>query len=463
TPVKTYFRNFQPRVGIAYKIGENTVFRAGYSVNTTHRGAVGGRGGARNGTGLLGYSASPSFTTLDAGISPAFYWDEGVPSYQKAPFFEPTLNTGFYTGRPQGGSVTYGDPEIGGHPPRYQNWSAGFQHSVFSSLTLGLNYVGNNGHYLQGGSRGMWSNQINPKYVALGNLLSMTASDANIAAARAIFPEIQRPYANFTGSIAQMLRPFPQYSGIGDPYGMVGNSNYNSLQFTADKRMSAGLTFQFNYTFGKGFDDLGSRSAYWSEKAQTTDPTHTLNAIFLYQLPFGKGRPIAVGNGFVRAIVSNWQLSGITTYRSGTGFGSVGANCNLPSAGSCYSDFNPNFTGDVRINGDYRVTDRMGNDTTVFLDRNAFQNPAPFTYGNTPRTMIYKLHNPADYNQNLSLRREFPIRESWRFALQMDTFNTFNWVNWGNPNTNPTNANFGRITSQGNSPRVVQFNARILF
>ena len=63
----------------------------------------------------------------------------------------------------------------------------------------------------------------------------------------------------------------------------------------------------------------------------------------------------------------------------------------------------------------------------------------------------------------LPMRREFPIHESWRFAMQMDTFNTFNWVNWSNPNTNITNANLGRITSQGNSPRVVQFDARITF
>jgi hypothetical protein len=463
TPIKTFYKNFQPRVGLAYKITQKTVFRAGYSVNTTHRGAVGGRGGARTGTGLLGYSASPSFTSLDGGISPAFDWDAGVPAYQRAPFFEPTLNTGFYTGRAQGGSVTYGDPEIGGHPPRYQSWSGGFQHALLSSLTLGIHYVGSNGHYLQGGARAMWSNQIDPKYLALGTLLTQTANPANIALAQRQFSEIRLPYANFTGSIGQMLRPFPQYSGLGDPYNMVGNMNYNSMQITADKRMSKGLSFQFNYTFGKGFDDLGSRTAYQSEKAQTLDPNHILNLLFVYQLPFGKGRAISPSNSVISAIVSGWQLSGITTYRSGGGFGSIGAACNLPNAGGCYADFNPNFSGEVRINGDYRVTDRMGNDTTVFLDRNAFQNPAPFTYGNTPRSLVYKLHNPSDYNQSLSVRREFPIHESWKLAFQMDTFNTFNWVTWGNPNTNITNANFGRITSQGNSPRVVQLNARITF
>lgn len=463
TPIQTHFRTFEPRLGLAYKLTSRTVLRAGYAINSTHRGAVGGRGGARNGTGLLGFSSSPSFTSLDGSISPAFYWDNGVPSYQKAPFFEPTLNTGFYAGQPQGGSVNFGDPEIGGHPPRYQNWNFGVQQSLTSSLTVSANYVGSNGHYLQGGSRGIWSNQIEPKYLALGNLLTLTASAANIGAARAVFPEIHLPYANFTGSIAQMLKPFPQYSGLTDLYGMVGNDNYNSLQVTADKRMSQGLTFQFNYTFSKAFDDLSSRSGYWSEKAQSTDPSHIANAILLYRLPFGKGRPIRVTNPVLRGLLEDWQVSGITTYRSGTGFGSIAATCNLPGAGSCYADFNPSFSGPVRINGGYRVSDRMGNDTTVFLDRNAFQNPAPYSYGNTPRSLVYKLHNPPGYNQNVSLRREFPIHEAWRFALQMDMFNAFNWVNWGAPNNNPTNVNFGRITSQSNTPRVVQFNARIIF
>jgi hypothetical protein len=85
------------------------------------------------------------------------------------------------------------------------------QHAFISSLTLGVACVGSNGHYLQGGPRGIWSNQIDPKYLALGNLLSMAANAANVAAAQRVFPDIRLPCTNFTGSIAQMLRPFPQY------------------------------------------------------------------------------------------------------------------------------------------------------------------------------------------------------------------------------------------------------------
>ena len=61
---------------------------------------------------------------------PSYNWNNGVPSYPQPPFFDPTLNAGFVTGRGTGGGVTYGDPEIGGRPPRYQNWNAGLQYTL---------------------------------------------------------------------------------------------------------------------------------------------------------------------------------------------------------------------------------------------------------------------------------------------------------------------------------------------
>ena len=93
-----------PASGLAWQFAGRTVLRASYSIMYTRRGAVGGRGGSRNGTGLLGFSAQPSFPSVD-GFSPAFDWDDGVPGYQKAPFFQSDLNTGFTTERPTGGGA----------------------------------------------------------------------------------------------------------------------------------------------------------------------------------------------------------------------------------------------------------------------------------------------------------------------------------------------------------------------
>ena len=108
-----------------------------------------------------------------------------------------------------GGGVTYGDPEIGGRPPRYQNWNAGFQRALTRTITLGASYAGSHGDFLGGAGRGFYANQLDPKYLVLGNLLTQQATPANVAAAQAIVSGIGLPYANFSGTISQMLRPFP--------------------------------------------------------------------------------------------------------------------------------------------------------------------------------------------------------------------------------------------------------------
>jgi len=461
--VPLYPWSIGPRVGLAFSMTRITVVRGGYAINYTHKGAGGGYASGSTGTGLLGFVARPSFNSLDNGISPAFIWDNGVPPYQKAPFFDPSLNTGFTTTVAQGGSITYGNPSEAGRPPRYQNWNFGIQHSLTPTLTLDVSYVGSNGHFLGGGSRGIWSNQIDPKYLVLGNLLSSTATAASVAAAQRIFPGIGLPYGNFAGSISQMLRPFPQYSGITDVWGNVGNVNFNALEIIGRKTLSHGLVVNFNYTFNKTFDDLTNRSGYFSDKAQGVDPSHVLNVMFAYQSPFGKGHRFAGSNAVARALASNWLISGVTTFRSGTGFGSIGAACNVPNAGGCYADYNPAFSGQVRINGDYGSGDLLGTNAPAFLDKNAFASPAAFSYGNTPRTLALGLRNPARYNQDLSLRRDFAIREGLSFRIQADAINAFNLVNFSGPNLTITSAAFGKITAQANLPRVVQFTARLSF
>ena len=461
--IDTHYLLLGPRIGFAYSVDSKTVLRGGYSVMYTRRGAVGGRGGARTGTGTLGLSASPSFTSPDQGISAAFNWNNGVPAYDKPPFFDPTLGTQFNGLGKTGATMQYGDPTIGGKPPYYQNWNFGIERALTATLTASVSYVGSNGHFQGGGGRSIWSNQIDPKYLALGNLLQSQSTAANIAAANAIVPGIKLPFPTFTGTLAQMLRPFPQYPGISDLWGDVANASYNSMQVVVNKRLSHGLAINSNYVWSKAFsDDTGSRSAYnWGiERAQQVDPTNTLNILFVYALPFGKGQ---IGGGqsrVVQGIISGWQVSGISTFRSGSRFGTIAASCNLPNAGGCYADYAANFSGNVRINGDYGSGDVR---TATYVNKAAFANPAAFNYGNTPRTGAFELRGPSNSNQSFSLKREFQVRESWKLALQADALNVFNWVRFAIPNLNITSANFGQITAIANSPRVVQLNMRFSF
>ncbi len=460
--INTYKRAFGPRFGFAYSLNDQTVLRGAYGIMYTRRGAVGGREGARIGTGFTGINANAPLNSPNGSFIPAFFWDSGIPAFATGPIYDQTYQSGFATGRGPGGAVTYGNPDS--QPPRYQNWNLSIQRSLTPSLVLTAAYVGSNGKQLAGAGRGSWSNQIAPSFLVLGNLLNATATSTNIALAQAILPGVKLPYPTFEGTIAQMLRPFPQYNSVADPYGNVGQSNYNALQASLQQRLSAGLTYNVNYTFSKALGTInGGRSAYLQEKALSlTDLPHVFNAFFSYQLPFGKGRMFNPENKIARSLVSGWQISGITRIASGTPLGPFTATCLVPQAGTCWASYNPNFTGQVRINGDWGHGNvKPGAPLTPFIDKNAFVSPASFTYGNTPATGAYGLRNPHLFNQDLSLSRNFQVRENLRVAFGADTFNVFNNVRFGSINTNITNANFGTVGAQVNTPRVIQFKLRI--
>src|SRR5215467_12944354 len=180
--INTYYRALGPRVGFAFSLNDKTVFRGGYGMMYSRSGAVGGRDGARIGTGLTGINANAPIVSPNGSFTPALFWESGIPPYARGPIYDQTYQTGF-NGTGSGGAVTYGDPFS--QPPRYQNWNLSIQRALTPSLVATVAYVGSNGKQLRGGGRGPWSNQMDPKYLVLGDVLNQTATPANIAAAQA--------------------------------------------------------------------------------------------------------------------------------------------------------------------------------------------------------------------------------------------------------------------------------------
>ena len=193
------------------------------------------------------------------------------------------------------------------------------------------------------------------------------------------------------------------------------------------------------------------------------DQPHVSNATVVYNMPWGAdGRP-GSGNPVVRAIVRDWQISGITQFRSGRPLGSIGAACNLPNAGTCYADYNPSFSGSVRINGDYGDGDVLGTTPPAYVDRNAFQSPPPFSERQHSTDARVRSPRPERLQSVISAcAGDFPIAKV-RLGLGVDVFNVFNTVVFGGIQTNITNANFGRVSSQANTPRVGQIKVRLAF
>ena len=458
--IKTDHAAIGPRLGFAYSYNDKTVFRGGFGIMYTRRGAVGGRENARTGTGFTGINANAPIVSPNGSFIPALFWESGIPPFAKGPIYDQTYQTGFATGLPSGGTLTYGNPNS--VPPRYTNWNLSIQRSLTRSTILTAAYVGSIGKSLAGAAPGFWTNQMDPKFLVLGNLLTLTATPANVAAAAAIVPGIKLPFANFSGTIGQMLKPWPQYTSISAPYNNDGQLNYQALQASIQQRLTNGLTFNVNYTYSKSLGTInGFRSAYIGEKISqrpTSRMSGTRSTRMTCRLVRGASSTrtatcCAPSSAAGRSLV-------LRRYASGTPLGPFTATCNVPQAGTCWASYNPAFTGPVQINGGWGHGDV---NTTAYIDKNAFISPASFTYGNTPATGAYGLRNPHFANQDLSISRNFQIREGWRLQFGADTFNLLNSTRFGGISTNITAANFGRVSSQANLPRVVQFKLRLLY
>lgn len=471
SPIHEYYKNFGPRLGAAYSINEKTVIRGGYAISYTH--ATGVTGISYLGTGQLGFGAVPQYTGQN-GLA-AFTLQGGFPSYTKPPFINPSFGTGFSTLANASTTVNYADPIVGARAPYAETYSLGLERMLTQNLGVQINYTGSSGHYLPVNAyghagRGAWSNQLNPAYYALGSMLNNQATPANVAAAAAIMPGVKLPYPTFSGTIGQMLRPFPQYNGVSDVAGNVSNSNYNALQFIVKQRLSHGLTFTFNYTRQKQMDDNGNyRSAYLPNSTEwslgTADAPNVISFYGDYQLPFGQGKAMLASNRLVSAVVGGWSASFIYTYSSGFPLSIAGGSCLAPYSGSCYPNLNPSFRGPVRINGGYGDHITATNVNVNYIDPNAFTNAQPYTFGNAPRTAPLGLRGPSNYDLDVSVKRDFKITEAVGLRLDVSAYNATNSTifNIGNTGFVAGVANFGQVVSQANQPRQIQLAGRITF
>ncbi|ADW68272.1 carboxypeptidase-like regulatory domain-containing protein [Granulicella tundricola] len=497
TPVNTWWKNYGPRVGLAYSVTPTTVVRAGYALVYSIGGGVGGRGGAGTGTGQTGFNiAAPSpteITQTSAGApGPSYYLNNGafftgagiantqyggpgyaLPTLPAQNATSQTLLTSYFgsTGS-TGAGPGYADPYLSGRAPEFNMFNGGIQQALTKDLTLTVNYAGTQSHFLLGGGsnpRGYFADQLNPKYyVALAgvadstgknSLLGALATPANVQLAKNALPGYGLPYNAISSpttkaTIAQTLVAFPQYNGVSDTWGQnVANISYNSLQVSLAQRASHGLSYTFNYTWSRNIGDdgtyrsgfdlpsgsvSGTNAAYHQNRIDrgltTTDMTHNISAYGVWEIPGAKS-----GNRLVRGVTSGFQISTIYQFTSGTPFIPTYSGCQSPNAGTCELDINPNYTGTGKLAKGYRS---FG---TQYIDPNAFS--APTTYstgfatnynkvGNAPRTAPFGLRNPYFWKDDISLRRSFNLGTSrLKFVAEVDALNVANHATLSNPTT----------------------------
>lgn len=477
----------------------------------THGNGVGGGAASVTGTSSssasnsLGFSASPSYSANGQLLSTAPFTgaNGALPAYTAASGAAsgPAYGTGYtttagYTGTPSG--VSYYDPYLGGRAPQYINWTLGLQHVWGNALTTTMTYVGSQGHFLiadSSNARGLYADQLDPKYLYLGSHLSDTG--AAIATDCATY-SLPCPAGFTTGKqLSDALKPFP-FQTVSDFFNNVSNSNYHALQVMANMRASHGLTFMANYTWSRAIDDGGTfRSGYAipagtianepnvsfaqdriERTVSTTSQPHHVVVTGVWALPLGKS--VLNNYAWERAVVGGFKLSEIFQAFSGSPLAITGASCPTNQAqATCEPIYNTAYNStNARVNGKHwgqGVTYGNYNTTNAsltapnaqqFINPFAFAYPGQYQFGNVPRTAPYGLTGPGNYNLDLALVRSFPLKfsESAHLNFRAEWYNVTNHTKFAVASTVYGNSNFGEVAPDTTATRKsAQFSARIEF
>ena len=344
-----------------------------------------------------------------------------------------------------------------GRTPYFSNYQINVQRELSGQSSIEAAYVGVKGTRL--GNSLINLNQVDPRYLSLGSILTQSVTSAAAVAAG-----IKVPYPGFTGSVAQALRPYPVYQAITNNSNPNGNSTYSALQVKYTKRMSHGMTALVAYTWSKTISD-GDISAgggpagqdFYNRRLEKAiadyDVPQLLTLAYTYELPFGKGKKYLNSGGVAAHILGGWQLNGIQSYQTGTPV-QLTVNNTLPIFNGA---LRPNLVGGTPMTLDH--PDPLAN---PWFNKNAFSIPGNYQFGNAARS-YNELRAPNSYNESLGLMRRIAIKERLTLTLRGEFFNTFNRVVFGAPAANLSAANFGRVSSQANSPRQGLISARLDF
>jgi Carboxypeptidase regulatory-like domain len=483
TLADSYFKAFGPRFGFAYSLNSKTVIRGGYGrsfgqIQTT-------TGSAHN----MGNTLTQTFSNGSNGIQPTFLLNQGLPAWTAPPFINPSVSNGSSVSWWQGSEAT--------RPPEDNNFNLSIQRQLTSSIVLEGSYNAVIGSHLVSGLLNY--NQVNPAYLnqyGASLLTSPINSPAAVAAGfTPPFPGFQQLWGS-RATVAQALRPFPQYTTIDTAAGQgdhSGHSTYHSGIIKLEKRYTNGLTFQTSYVFSKLLTDSDS---YWpgtacpgvggylglTPNAGCTqaanfynrsleksigeyDITHNFKLGLVYDLPFGKGHKM-LNHGIGAAILGGWHVSSINYYASGTPV-TVNTTVSQPIFGgrqvayvNSYNGWQPNFNGSF---------DPSVNNFFVPYGTGPFPTQGPGTnlsgIGNVTR-FNPKLRYFPNLNENMSVAKSIPIKEQIRLDFRAEAFNIFNRVRFGTGSLTLQDPNFGHLTSNGdllNTPRQLQLALKLYF
>ncbi|MBS1826418.1 MAG: carboxypeptidase regulatory-like domain-containing protein [Acidobacteria bacterium] len=419
----TDYNNIQPRFGLAYKLlrTKPLVFRAGagrYFLPTVEFG------------GEIGFSQTTNAQTITPGFLPFHTLGDPFPNGLIQP---PAAERGLAT--QVGDSATFNDPTR--RVPYVWQYSAGFEYELKPGLLAEVSYVGSQTKQIQA-ARSL--NFLTNDQLALGTPYLNTVVPnpffgvLPITTARGGQSTIQR---------RNLITQYPHFSGLTMGQQNLGSSWYNSVQFKLEQRFKNGLSYLVSYTVSKTMEAvafLNNQDINPNRELTTFDTPQRLVLSGFYEFPIGPKQRY-LNKGLMSHIVGGWQANWIGILQSGT----------------------PMSYPDFYIQGNPKL--ESGQTLNRWFDTNRAiwqQRPADSLRTSPLRSPNIRRHTAPTFD--LSLNRNFYIREGHGLQFKVSAFNATNSPIFNFPNTDPNSPLFGVVPiTQINSPRSVELGLRYVF
>jgi len=459
--------NVQPRAGLTFKLNDATVLRAGVGVYTVPF--------------IISGNFQPGFsqtTTI-------------VPSNDLGLTFNATLANPFPSGvlAPAGasrGPDTFLGQDLNNAsgarfvPLDFKNaqntrYTVSVQRELPNQWLIEGGYTGSRGWNLTTGG-GNQAGEIELNAIPTQYLSTSRVRDqATIDFLAALVPNPFRgllPGTAFTAATiarSQLLKPYPQFGNL-RTFDDDGTSQYNSAQFKVEKRFTKGYTLLAAYTWSRFTERVFKLNPYdtdYEERVAAADVPHHVTLSGVWELPFGRERHWASNaRGLTDALIGGWSVQAIGQLQSGQ---PIDLNARNVYFSGDLSRLKTDYSGDtnnpvfdisgfyfhdaaVQTNGvDDPVKQRA--DTRIRLANNVRYFPSKLDGLRSPRLNLW----------DISLIKQVRVTDRVRAQFHAEFLNAFNSAVYANPNTDPTNADFGRVTSQTNLPRDIQLALKLIF
>ena len=402
--VKNYPWNIYPRIGVAYRMNDKTVIRAGFGMSSFYRYIADWQGPVKQNQQLIAANSYVAAGSMALGFpAPSFFT---IPS------------NGIISNAPnQSYTITVPNTPV----PYAETWNFTIQRLLPGNFAFEVGYVGNHA-------------------IGLENTNVLSNNSYNINAATVPFKGTATEPENILfGRTASTA--YPVFEG----------SHYEALQVKLNRRFSNGFLLTTSYTFGKSIDYVPYNELGYVVYSGLTkyDRAHTFTMSGTWQLPFGTGRKYA-NSGPAKYILGDWQIAGLWTWESGLPLlFATSSTSNLAAA--------LNAPGNQQWPQQVAPVQILGHEGPgqYWFSPSSFAPPAAGTIGNVGRNILY---GPNLFAINASLSRLFNITERFKLTFRGEAFNLTNTPQFDLPDTTFGDAAFGQITTANNNAQSVKSN-----